>query len=121
MKLITKEITNKIPARVPNGEEAEIIVKFFNPCGAQTWYIVSAYAILENGEDVELSQVNGHKVEDIHLYGFVTGMDFPEWGSVSLKELSTLRVSPFGLGIERDIYWEKGQTVKQLREKGVIK
>jgi hypothetical protein len=88
MKLITKEVEKKLrplyhfsktaPADVP------IAVKFFNPCGAGTWYITEW-----DGEDT--------------MFGLCCLFE-PELGYVSLSELRGLKL-PFGMGIERDLHY----------------
>lgn len=93
MKLITKEIERKlnntpIYSKDGQGTDAEIIVKFFNPCGAATWLITEAE-----------KQDNG----DYLLYGYITLGYGYEWGYVMLSELQKIR-NGYGLGIERDIY-----------------
>ena len=47
MKLLTKEIISKfeshpIGSQDGKGLEAEVLVKYFNPCGAGTWLITEA-------------------------------------------------------------------------------
>lgn len=64
-----------------------IIAKFFNPCGSQTWYAISFD---------EISNC---------CFGFVTGMGFDELGYFSIDELESL-VLPFGLRIERDLFFK---------------
>ena len=93
MKLITKEIEKKlnntpIYSKDGQGVDAEIIVKFFNPCGAATWLITEAE-----------KQDNG----DYLLYGYITLGYGYEWGYVMLSELQNIR-NGYGLGIERDRY-----------------
>lgn len=64
-----------------------IIVKYFNPTGAGTWWITEF-----DGDDL--------------LYGYATlgfGEWNDEWGYVSLRELMETKVM-LGLGIERDLY-----------------
>jgi len=90
MKLLTKEIEKKIPAlyaQENKGEEAIVHVKFFNPCGAATWFLTEY--------DPEQRMFFGL----CDLFG-----DGGELGYVSLDELESIRL-PFGLGIERDIHW----------------
>ena len=75
MKLITKEIERKlnntpIYSKDGQGVDAEIIVKFFNPCGAATWLITEAE-----------KQDNG----DYLLYGYITLGYGYEWGYVMLS------------------------------------
>lgn len=93
MKLMTKEIERKL-AQYPlssqdgKGDDAEIICKFFNPCGAGTWYVLE-------GE----KQPNG----DWRLYGIVDLFE-REYGYFMLSELQSYR-GQYGLGIERDLYF----------------
>jgi len=37
--------------------------------------------------------------------GFVTGMPFPEWGSICIRDFIDLEL-PFGMKIERDIHFQ---------------
>lgn len=99
MKLMTKELEKtlkKYPIGSQEGKmfEAEVIVKYFNPCGAGTWLITE-------GE----KQENG----DWLLFGYCHIFEW-EWGYISLKELEEIKL-PFGLTIERDIYTTK-KTIK---------
>ena len=92
MKLMTTEIGDKLRQfgylpDIDNWMDADVIVKYFNPCGAGTWLIVS-------GEERD---------GDWILFGYVTlGAEW-EWGPVSLSDLEKYK-GPFGLGIERDLY-----------------
>ena len=53
------------------------------------------------------------------FYGYVEGL-FDEWGTFSLKELSELR-GPFGLKVERDLYWkEVGWVINHGLERSTI-
>ena len=112
MMLITKEIAAKLvkaDQNLINGgdddERDEIIVKFFNPCGAATWYIVSATPLdAVNGEaDYE----NFETAKDWHMFGFCDlGLaGCAELGYVLLSELAAIKTRPFGLGIERDRHY----------------
>ena len=92
MKLTTKAILNKFkshPLCSQSGKEmdAEVLVKYFNPCGSGTWLITEA----EQQED-----------GDWLLYGYCHIFEW-EWGTVLLSELQNMRL-PYGLTIERDIY-----------------
>ena len=113
MKLLTKEIINKLPLDVKDSENAPIIVKFFGG-GSYRLYVVAAHAHLESGDTVRISEINGRTVEDIHFYGYVTGLAFDEWGDTSFNEISALKFPPFGLGIERDMHFDMKHTVKQV-------
>lgn len=99
MKLMTKELETALEKRPigsqdGKGEDAEVVVKYFNPCGAGTWLITE-------GE----KQENG----DWLLFGYCHIFEW-EWGYVMLSELESVTL-PFGLGIERELY-VTGGTVK---------
>lgn len=102
MKLITKEIEKKfekypLGSQDGKGEDAEVVVKYFNPCGAGTWLITEG----EKQED-----------GDWLLFGYCYICVW-EWGYVSLRELEQVRL-PFGLSIERDLYIVNKSKVKDL-------
>ena len=102
MKLLTKEIEKRLEARPYRSQDgtgfnAEVVVKFFNPVGAGEWLITE-------GE----KQDDG----DWLLYGYCHIFEW-EWGTVMLSELQSLKL-PFGLGIERDMYTGRKQTVKDF-------
>ena len=102
MQLMTQEIEKKLEdvvyyPKVDDWDEAEVIVKYFNPYGAGTWLIVGG----EKDGDEWI------------LYGYAEIGQGWEWGSVFLHELQEYRSPLFGLGIERDLYCE-GQRVKDL-------
>ena len=105
MKLLTKEIITKLEKHpfgsqddVPSMER-KVLVKFFNPYGVGTWIITEAE-----------KQENG----DWLMYGLgELGYGY-EWGYVSFNELNELRVPPFGLPIERDMYIGNNPKVKDL-------
>jgi len=93
MKLLTEAIKKKLPKLYATefvaAEDKEIIVRFFNPLGNQSWEIV------EGQEESHLG--------DWMLFGKCDlGMGSPEWGYVMLSELESIEVG-MGLGIERDI------------------
>ena len=100
MKLLTKEIANKLPTldetRDTSIKDLAVHWKLFNPYGGGTWYI---YA---------------YDPEDKIAMAFVNLGDpiFAELGSVSIQELEELKVGPFGGSIERD----KGFRSTPLRE-----
>lgn len=122
MKLMTKEIAKKLVAadkyfvESENGEgRDEIVVKFFNPAGAGTWYITSATPLDSvNGEpDYE----NYENAPDWHMFGFCD-LGIPhcaELGYVLLSELKSIK-GMFGLGIERDMYYSNG-SLSEVMEK----
>lgn len=79
------------------GVEAEVVVKYFNPCGAGTWLITE-------GE----KQSDG----DWMFFGYCHITDW-EWGYVTLSELERVRL-PFGLRIEREMYVTGGKVKEYL-------
>lgn len=87
MKLLTEEIIKQLPPLYSQEKEKDpmVIAKFFNPSGAGTWW-----AIEFDGEN--------------EFFGYVDLGD-PELGYFYLSELSSYR-GAFGLGIERDLYFE---------------
>lgn len=103
MKLMTKEIEQKL-AQYPlysqesKGDDADIVCKFFNPCGAGTWYVLEGNK-LPNG--------------DWEFFGIVDLLE-REYGYFMLSELQSYR-SPFGLGIERDLYFGDDMKVKDIK------
>ena len=79
MELLTEEILSKFeshPIRSQDGKglDAEVLVKYFNPCGRGTWLITEGYCRLFEWE----------------------------WGYLMLSELQSIRL-PFGMAIERDM------------------
>jgi len=89
MKLLTKQIINEF--RKTGSQEGskthKIIVKFFNPAGAGTWYATE------------------YNEKERMFFGYVKllpGCD--EWGYFSLDELESIK-GMFGLGIERDLHF----------------
>ena len=60
-----------------------VYVKFFNPCGAQTWFVTE----WDGGECV---------------FCYMTGTADPEWGYTDLSELSEITGS-LRIGIEIDV------------------
>jgi len=102
MKLMTKALEKKFEkfplySQDGMGEEAEVVVKFFNPYGRGTWLITE-------GE----KQENG----DWLFFGYCHIYDW-EWGDVLLSQLQEIKIQPFGLGIERDLHCE-GMKVHEL-------
>ena len=91
MQLLTDEIKAILPPlyRTENIplEHKELIVKFFNPLGSQTWEIFEG----------------SPEGDDWRLFGNCDlGFGSPELGYVMLSELEALDVG-LGMGIERDI------------------
>lgn len=94
MKLLTKAITDKLPAfgATENIDDPIVQVKFFTPWSNWTWYAI------EYDTDTEM------------FYGLVDGFE-KELGYFSKAELESITGS-FGLKIERDSYF----TPKPLSE-----
>lgn len=100
MKLITKALEDRFNEI---GDQSEIsnpilVAKFFNPCGAGTWYAT------------EYDKENGI------CFGYVTGLYENEWGTFSIPELESIKLS-FGLKIERDIYFKETRFKELIQEK----
>lgn len=117
MKLLTKAIISKMPLPYEitgKTENAPIIVKFFGGA-SYSLYVIAAYAWIDEKE-VKLSNINGREYDDINFYGYVTGLQVDEWGYTSFNELKAIKLPPFGLGIERDMYFGK-HTVKEIINK----
>ena len=89
---------NKLYSKDGQGKKAEVVVKYFNPSGSGTWLITE-------GEE----QDDG----DWLLFGMCHIFEW-EWGYVQLSELQSAKAPPFGLGIERDLYFSG--TVEELME-----
>ena len=100
MKMITKAL-EKLTPRLYSQEnkdpsQVKVPLKFFNPCGAATWYITEA------------------NFDEGLAFGWCDlGMGEPEFGYVSLEELFSVKLR-FGLKIERDLHWDPNTTLKQV-------
>ncbi len=100
MKLLTKAIEaalERTPLYSTDGipvEEKDVIVKFFNPTGAGTWFIFEGERVVDE---------HGNDDGDWRLFGLA---HIHEWelGYVMLSELAGFE-GRFGLGIERDLHW----------------
>lgn len=100
MKLMTKEIKEKLIKADKEGNEEKIIVKYFYPMGRYTFYVLSGY---EYGDDMI-------------MYGYCLSPitpDFDEFGTVSLKELEGIPL------MERDLHF-KGNIHDVLSKNGAI-
>jgi hypothetical protein len=89
MKLITKQLEkrfNQIGTQ-ENSRNPLVIAKFFNPCISMVWYATE------------------YETDTRICFGYVAGTQFPEWGYFSIDELEALKVPPFDLPIERDMYF----------------
>ncbi len=100
MRLMTKELEKRF-AQVGSQEFVQdpvIIAKFFNPSGAGTWYATE------------------YDAKDRTFFGYVSifGDWNDEWGYFSLQELESYK-GPFGIGVERDLYWEETHASSVIR------
>jgi hypothetical protein len=97
MKLLTKEIREKLPrlyAQDGKGGKAIAHVKFFTPSSSWTWYVTEGEPVLdESGKEI-----------DFEFFGLVEGHE-KELGYFNLKELESVK-GPLGLPIERDLWWK---------------
>lgn len=92
MKLFTGGIDKKLFAQFPKGSDLKnqkVIAKIFNPFGRGTWYII-----------------NSDPNDPDYLWAIVDLYE-PEVGSVSRKELESVRIKPFNLKLERDMYFDE--------------
>ncbi len=99
MKLMTKELEKRFQEVGSQEDEKDpvVIAKFFNPCGAGTWYATE--------------YISGPKT----FFGYVSifGDHNDEWGYFSLTELEDVQVG-LGLGIERDLYFDEVRASKVI-------
>jgi hypothetical protein len=79
--------TPPIYANEGKGREAVALVKIFNPCGAQSWFITE------------------WDPEENMAFGLVTEMCENEEVYMSLEELANVQ-GRFGIGLELDMHWE---------------
>ena len=88
MKLLTKEIKEQAEKQYKQGSDMEqkVVAKYFDPVGSWKWFVMNK------------------KKDDDYCWGIVKG-NAVEMGSFSMKELESIKL-PFGLGIERDLYFE---------------
>lgn len=90
MRLFTKDIDKKLFAQFEQGSDLEnqmVVAKIFNPYGRGQWYIINSD---ENDPDYMWAIVDLFEVEA---------------GSVSRSELESIKVPPFRLPLERDMYF----------------
>ena len=101
LKLLTESIKKKLIDNY-NKQDGTLsfkaVVKLFNPSGTGRWF---------------LSELNPNDNVAFGLCCF----EFEELGYVSLEELKSLK-TPFGLGIERDLYFKPNKkTLDECRTK----
>ena len=97
MKLLTKELEKKIPPLYSqeNNPDPMVVAKFFFPAGSATWWIIE-------GQWEEYGEY-----KDYTMFGLcmLFTPQEAELGYISLNELASV-TGPFGLKVERDMYWE---------------
>ena len=108
MELLTAELREQLIANGRNPDrDIAPAAKFFNPAGAGTWLVTDA-----DPDDPDRL----HCLADL---GFGT----PELGTILLSELEAFE-GPFGLGIERDLWfqgrWGIGVYAEAARNAGRI-
>ena len=89
MKLFSKEIDKKLFKQYPKGEDLSsqvAVSKIFNPYGVGRWYLI-----------------NSDPNDPDYIWAIVQMGNVVEVGSVSRKQLETLRIKPFNLPLERDL------------------
>ena len=101
MKIITKEIQRAFDKQGDTSEKGAdnivIICKLFNPYGAGTWYL---YEQDKNNPDLFMA------------FCSLGDTQMAELGTVSMNELMSLQL-PFGLSIERDMYFPVAEMILQ--------
>lgn len=105
MKLLTEELRQKLPpldsTQTLDPKDIPVIVKFFNPAGAGTWYVTEG-----DGDD---------------LFFGLANICEPELGYFSLSELKSLRVGRGALlTIERDLYLGNISLLDAMKREGMI-
>jgi hypothetical protein len=99
MKLMTAAIRKSLPKLYSQEKVKDPIarVKFFNPCGMGTWFATEF-----DGKDL--------------FFGWAILMPgCGEYGYFSLSELQSVKVM-FGLGIERDLYFQPCPISEAIKE-----
>ena len=103
MKILTKQIEQAFEKQGATGDmelsDIKVLMKIFNPSGGQTWWL---YERLD--DDIFMAFVN------------LGDPEMAECGTVSLSELKSIRVKPYGLKLERDLYWNQKTTLQQVIE-----
>ena len=101
IKLLTKDLAKTLPALYSQEDNPDpmVVCKFFTPDAGWTWYAIEGSPVDENGYyDTEKEKV------DFVFFGLVSDLEV-ELGYFSLAELTSVR-GPFGLPVERDLYFE---------------
>ena len=105
MKLLTKQIERDLAKQGDTSqmlaEDIRVILHWFNPSGAGDWYVYD------------------RDPEDPDVFWAFANLNDPqnaECGTVSLRELESIKTPPFGLRIERDLYWSEKTLAEVIKE-----
>ncbi len=97
MKLLTKELKNKLPTLDEIDKDPLVYIKYFHPLSSWTWYVCA----FDPEREVFTGLVDGFAVE---------------WGDFSIREMQEIRL--LGLKIERDLHFD---TIRLSKLKDKIK
>lgn len=118
MELMTPAIAEQLFQNAMHAQETgesadEVVVKYFDPCGAATWYVTDGTPLNAAGEPID----DPDAADDWHLFGFATLGDArcAEYGYTLLSQLKEIE-RPAGLGIERDLHFGQ-HSVKECAER----
>ncbi|MDQ3817616.1 MAG: DUF2958 domain-containing protein [Acidobacteriota bacterium] len=102
MELLPAEVRRTLPKLYAQEGQKDptVYVKYFTPDSNWTWYATE-------GEP---------EGDDFRFFGYVIG-HFREWGYFVLSELQSAR-GPWGLPIERDLYFEPRPLSEILKQEG---
>jgi hypothetical protein len=103
MELLPDDLRQKLPRLYAQEKVPDPVAhaKFFTPDSNWTWLVT------EGEQDGD----------DFRFFGYVIGFE-EEWGYFMLSELQSAR-GPFGLAIERDLYFKDGpfsDVIRRYRE-----
>lgn len=106
MMLLTKAIEKSFVKQGYTGDKSadqiKILAHWFNPYGGGDWYLYERDA---NEPDI------------FWCFANLGDPTYSECGTVSMKEIQSLKVAPFGLGIEREYGWDTNTTLEDIRNK----
>ena len=91
-KLFTAAVNKQLANQYKYGSDLskqKVVTKIFNPYGEGRWYLL-----------------NSDPNDPDYIWAIVTMYGNVEIGSVSRRELESLRLTPFRLPLERDIYFD---------------
>lgn len=117
--LLDTESRAKLPKLYTNEQlgldESLAQVKFFDPRSNWTWYASEASAILRDGTQKTLAEIDPHdpQVEQVIFFGLVNGFEL-EFGYFTLEELEAIGDDQ-SIGIERDLHF-KPTSLKALQD-----